>query len=221
MDSGCDSGDDANMMFDFADLKPLDQYKLLASTIVPRPIAWVVTLSPDGSPNAAPFSFFNAFGAGPPIICIGIASRTAGDPKDTGGNIRRTGEFVVNLVGHANAMAMNVTAIEFGPQVNELAEAKLSTIASAKIGPPRIAESPAAMECRLHSVLEFAGDRLLVVGEVLTLHVRDDAVLDAKRCQIDTPKLDLIGRLHGGGWYVRANEGFDLPRIQVEDWFHP
>jgi len=206
------------MIFDFTSLPPLDQYKLLASTVVPRPIAWVVTMNPAGRLNAAPFSFFNVFGAGPPILCIGIGARNPGDPKDTGENIRATGEFVVNLVGQANAEAMNVTAIEFGPEVDELAEAGLTTLPSVKIRPPRIAESPVAMECRLHSVVEFGPDRAMVVGEVLAMHVRDDAVLDAARCHIDTPRLDLIGRMHGGGWYSTTTERFDMKRIAVEDW---
>lgn len=206
------------MLFDLTKLSPQSQYKLLASTIVPRPIAWVVTLSPSGRLNAAPFSFFNAFGSGPPILCLGIGARKPGDPKDTGENIRVTGEFVVNLVGHANAEAMNVTAIEFGPEIDELAEAKLTTVASTMVKPPRIAESPVSMECTLHSMIEFGPDRAMVVGQVQAIHVRDDAVLDPERCHIDTPKLDLIGRLHGGGWYTRTTERFDMPRIPVTEW---
>lgn len=206
------------MLFDLTKLPPQDQYKLLASTVVPRPIAWVVTLSPSGKLNAAPFSFFNVFGSGPPILCLGIGTRRPGDPKDTGENIRLTGEFVVNLVGHENAEAMNVTAIDFGPEVDELAEANLTTLPSARVKPPRIAESPVAMECTLHSMIEFGPDRAMVIGQVQAMHVRDDAVLNPERCHIDTPKLDLIGRLHGGGWYSRTTERFDMPRIPVENW---
>lgn len=206
------------MEFDLTALPPLDQYKLLASTIVPRPIAWVVTLSPDGTTNAAPYSFFNAFGAGPPIICIGIGARAPGNPKDTGENIRRDGEFVVNLVARDNAEAMNITAIEFGPEVNEIEQAGLSVLTSSKVKPPRIAESPVAMECKLHSIVDFSADRALVIGEVVAMHVWDHAVLNAARCHIDTPKLNLIGRMHGGGWYTGTNERFDMPRIPVADW---
>ena len=108
------------MLFDFATLSAKDRYKLLVSTIVPRPIAWVVTQDPEGVLNAAPYSFFNAFANEPPIVVIGIGGRTEGNLKDTGGNIRRTGQFVVNLVAEENATAMNVTAIEFGPEVDEL-----------------------------------------------------------------------------------------------------
>lgn len=209
------------MLFDLTQISAINQYKLLTATIVPRPIAWVVSQNLEGQVNAAPFSFFNAFGAGPPIICIGIGAREPGHPKDTAANIRATGEFVVNLVGHANAEAMNVTAIEFGAGVNELAKAGLSTAASVKIKPPRIAQSPVAMECLRHSILEFGSDRALLIGEVVAMHVRDDAVLDAQRCHIDTPRLDLIGRMHGGGWYARTTELFDMPRIAAEDWSDP
>lgn len=205
------------MLFDLTQLPQIDQYKLLTATVVPRPIAWVVSQDEEGQVNAAPFSFFNAFGAGPPIICIGIGAKEPGYPKDTAANIRATGEFVVNLVGHANAEAMNVTAIAFSAGVNELAEAGLTTTPSVKIKPPRIVQSPVAMECRRHSIIEFAVDRALLIGEVIAMHVRDDAVLDAKRCHIDTPKLDLIGRMHGGGWYARTTELFDMPRIASED----
>lgn len=206
------------MLFDLTKLKPEDQYKLLASTVVPRPIAWVVTLNPEGRLNAAPFSFFNVFGAGPPILCLGIGARRPGDPKDTGENIRLTGEFVVNLVAHENAEAMNVTAIEFGPEVDELAEARLTTLPSEKIRPPRIAESPVAMECERLATVELGNDRALVMGRVLMMHVRDDAVLDAAKCYIDTPALKLIGRMHGRGWYTGTEHAFDMPRLSVEGW---
>ena len=206
------------MEFDFAALSATDRYKLLVSTVVPRPIAWVVTLDGRGRPNAAPFSFFNAVSQDPPILAIGIGGRRPGDIKDTGNNIRETGEFVVNLVAAVNAEAMNVTAIEFGPEVNELAEAGLTPVPSVKVRPPRIAESPVAMECTLHSMIEFGPDRALVIGQVQAMHVRDDAVLNPERCHIDTPKLDLIGRMHGGGWYARTTERFDMPRIPVGNW---
>jgi flavin reductase (DIM6/NTAB) family NADH-FMN oxidoreductase RutF len=206
------------MLFDLTELSPTNQYKLLTATIVPRPIAWVVSQDAAGRLNAAPFSFFNVFGAGPPIIAIGIGARQPGDPKDTAANIRATGEFVVNLVGHANAEAMNITAIEFGAGVDELAQAGLTTLPSVKVAPPRIAQSPVSLECRRHSVIEFGPDRALLIGEVVAMHVRDDAVLDAQRCHIDTPKLDLIGRTHGAGWYARTTEQFDMPRIPAGSW---
>lgn len=206
------------MLFDFADLAPKDRYKLLVSTIVPRPIAWVVTQGVGGRRNAAPFSFFNAFGEEPPVVVIGIGGRTEGDVKDTATNIRETGQFVVNLVNEASAQAMNVTAIEFGRDVDELAEAGLTTLPSAMVAPPRIAESPVALECERLMIVELHHDRALVVGRVLAMHVRDDAVLDPAKCHIDTARLDLIGRMHGRGLYARTHDLFDMPRIPVEDW---
>ena len=206
------------MLFDFEALSPQECYKLMTATIVPRPIAWVVTQDADGRRNAAPFSFFNAFANEPPIVVIGVGGRSDGSEKDTATNIRTSGEFVVNLVSAANGEAMNITAIDFPPGVDELAEAGLTTIPSTKVKPPRIAESPVALECELLSIVELKVDRAIVLGRVLAVHVRDDCVLDAKRYYIDTPKLDLIGRMHGGGWYARTTDLFELPRIPVADW---
>ncbi len=206
------------MLFDFASLDANERYKLLVSTVVPRPIAWVVTLDPAGRRNAAPFSFFNAFSQDPPVVCVGIGGRRPGDVKDTGNNIRRNGEFVVNLVAADLAPQMNITAIEFGPEIDELAEAGLTTLPSVKVKPPRIAESPVAMECERLATIELGNARALVLGRVLAMHIRDDAVLDAAKCYIDTPRLDLIGRMHGRGWYTRTTDRFEIPRIKVEDW---
>ena len=206
------------MEFDFAKLSPRDCYKLLVATVVPRPIAWVVTQDPQGVLNAAPYSFFNVFSGDPPVVIIGIGGREPGDAKDTGGNIRRNGQFVVNLVSFANAQAMNVTAIDFPAHVDEIAEAGLHTAPSLHVAPPRIAESPVAMECERLTTLEIGNERALVLGRVLAMHVADEMVLDAARCYIDTPKLDLIGRMHGAGWYARTTDRFDMPRIPVDEW---
>jgi len=185
---------------------------------VPRPIAWVVSLDAEGRRNAAPFSFFNAFSQDPPVVCIGIGGRRPGDIKDTGNNIRVTGEFVVNLVAAENAEQMNITAIEFGADVDELTEAGLTTLPSVKVKPPRIKESPVAMECERLATIELGNERALVLGRVLAMHIRDDAVIDAQKCYIDTPRLDLIGRMHGRGWYTRTSDRFEMPRINEKDW---
>ena len=206
------------MLFDFATLSAQNRYKLLVSTVVPRPIAWVVTLDPDGTLNAAPFSFFNAFANDPPVVCIGIGGRGPGDMKDTGANIRRTGEFVVNLVNEATVQQMNITAIDFPMGIDEITQAGLTTIPSVKIKPPRIAESPVAMECERLATVELANDRALVMGRVLAMHVRDDAVMNVDKCYIDTPKLELVGRMHGAGWYTHTRDLFEVPRIKLEDW---
>ncbi len=206
------------MLFDFGKLAERDRYKLMVSTVVPRPIAWVTTRDVDGRVNAAPFSFFNVFGEEPPLLMFGVGGRLAGDAKDTGNIIRRTGQFVVNLVAAANVEAMNVTAIEFGPEVAELREAGLSTLPSEKVAPPRIAESPVSFECERFMLIDVHTARTLVMGKILAMHVRDDAVMDAETCSIDTPALDLIGRMHGRGWYSRTTDKFDLPRIAAKDW---
>ena len=206
------------MLFDFETLSTQERYKLLVSTVVPRPIAWVVTQSLEGRLNAAPYSFFNVFSADPPVMVIGIGGRKPGDAKDTGQNIRETSQFTVCLVNHDSSAAMNVTAIDFPPEIDEIATAGLTTLPSTKIKPPRIAESPVAFECERFMAIELATDRSLVLGRVLAMHVRDDCVMDAARCYIDTPKLDLIGRMHGAGWYARTTDLYEQPRIPLGDW---
>lgn len=207
------------MLFDFGTLSPKDCYKLMVATITPRPIAWVVTQDLAGQLNAAPYSFFNAMSGDPPLVVFGIGGRAPGDAKDTGNNIRRTGQFVVNLVDEASAAAMNITAADFPHGVDEIAEAGLTTVPSTHVAPPRIAESPVAFECERMMAIEVGVDRSLVVGRVLAMHVRDDAVLDAARCYIDTPALRLIGRMHGAGWYARTTDLFEVKRVLPGD--HP
>jgi flavin reductase (DIM6/NTAB) family NADH-FMN oxidoreductase RutF len=207
------------MLFDFAKLSPRECHRVLISTIVPRPIAWVVTEDEHSELNLAPFSFFNVFAEAPPLIClgIGVGERGSGDVKDTGANIRRSGEFVVNLVSEETAAAMAVTGINFHPEVNELREAGLTTLPSEKVRPPRIAESPVAFECQRYAIIDLPTGRLLVLGQVVAAHVRDEAVLDPAKCYIDTPKLNLIGRMHGRGWYTRMTDWFQLPAVEARE----
>lgn len=199
------------MLFDFSRLTSEQYGKLLRATVTPRPIAWVTTLHEDGRPNAAPFSFFNLVCSDPPLLCFGITSR-AGAQKDTGNNIRRTGEFVVNLVPHALAGEMNATSAEVGPEVDELAANGLEAAPCVHVSPPRIAASPASLECVVHTLLEPGQASLVVIGRVLALHLRGDAVLDAERCHVDAPALDLIARMHGRGWYARSTDLFQITR---------
>jgi flavin reductase (DIM6/NTAB) family NADH-FMN oxidoreductase RutF len=206
------------MLFDFAAMPPRECYKLMVSTITPRPIAWIVSQNKAGRLNAAPFSFFNAFSGDPPVIGIGIGSHEPGRPKDTRENIRETGEFVVNLVSEEAASAMNITAIEFEPGVNELAEAQLETIPSVHVKPPRIALSPVSMECVLLQIIELGTDNVLVLGRILAMHIKEEMVLNAGRSHIDTPKLKLIGRMHGTGWYTRTSDLFLMERIPRTNW---
>jgi len=206
------------MLFDFSGLSGREQYKLLVATITPRPIAWVVTQNANGRLNAAPFSFFNAFSGEPPVIGIGVSSHEPGRPKDTRRNISETREFVVNLVSEDTVEAMVVTAIEFEEEVDELAQASMKTLPSVKVKPPRIAISPVAMECELIEVVELGPDNALVLGRVLAMHVRDEMVLDAAKHYIDTPKLKLVGRMHGTGWYARTGDLFEVRRIPRANW---
>ena len=205
------------MLFDFRDIPGKERYKLLVSTVTPRPIAWVVSQDVAGQVNAGAFSFFNAFSGEPPVVGIGMASYKPGRPKDSRVNILETGQFVVNLVSEANAEQMNITAIEFDYGVNELKQAGLTTLPSTRVKPPRIAESPVAMECELMQIVDL-GESGLVLGRVLAMHVHDEFVLDAAAHYIDTPKLKLLGRMHGRGWYVRTSDLFEMPRIPVAEW---
>ena len=206
------------MQFDFDALSGRDRYKLMMATVVPRPIAWVVTQSATGVVNAAPYSFFNAISGEPPLLIVSIEGRTGGGRKDSAANIRGSGQFVVNLVSEAMAQSMVVTAIDFDPAVSEVTEAGLLTTPSSKVAPPRLTDSPVAFECEQFQTIELPGERDLVLGRILAMHVADAAVLDAPRCYIDTPKLGLVGRMHGAGWYTRTADAFELPRMAVEDW---
>jgi flavin reductase (DIM6/NTAB) family NADH-FMN oxidoreductase RutF len=167
------------MLFDFATITAREQYKLLVSTIAPRPIAWVVSQDQDGHRNAAPFSFVNALSGIPPVVGIGIGSRDPGRPKDTRADIRETGELVVNLVSQEAADSMNITAIEFEKGVDELEETQLEMIPSVYVKPPRIAVSPVPMECKLVQSIELGPESHLVLGRVVAMHVHDDMIPDA------------------------------------------
>lgn len=203
------------MLFDFAKLGEKDRYKVLSFTVVPRPIAWVVTLSGSGRVNAAPFSFFNVMCSDPPIVTLGI-SASGGHCKDTLRHIEETGQFVVNLVPFSQLEQMNITAIEFGPEVDEVAEAGLTTLPSTFVKPGRIAGSPVAIECERFQVTKMESGQAIVLGKVLGVHVDDAAVLDADKCYIDTPQLHLVGRMNG--LYLRTEEVFRLDRLSVEQW---
>jgi flavin reductase (DIM6/NTAB) family NADH-FMN oxidoreductase RutF len=206
------------MYFDFEKIPGREGYKLLVSTVTPRPIAWVTSLNARGQLNAAPFSFFNVFAGDPAVVGIGIGSHEPGRAKDTRRNIRDTKEFVVNLVSEDTAEKMNITAIEFEAEVNEIDEAELETAPSAHVKPPRIAASPVSMECKLMQIVDLGEHNGLVLGRVLAMHVRDDLVLDPAKYYVDTPNLKLIGRMHGAGWYARTSDRFLMERIPRANW---
>ena len=205
------------MIFDFETIPTREAYKLMVSTVVPRPIAWLVSQDKAGVVNAAPFSFFNCFGDKPPVVGIGIGPNPDGSLKDSLRNIQETGQFTVNLVSEATAEAMNLTAIDFPPEVDELAAAGLTARASRKIAVPCIDESPVSMECETFQLVPV-GHHMLVLGRVVAMHVRDDCVLNAEKYYVDTKKLELVGRMAGRGGYVRTQEGFEIERITYKQW---
>lgn len=201
--------------FDFAELSARDRYKLLIGTVVPRPIALVTTLDAEGRVNAAPFSFFNCLSADPAIVALGVESNEVTGGKDTARNIRLTEEFTVNIVDGALLDAMNVCAVPFAPEIDELVEAGLDAVPGTKVRCPRIAQAPAALECRRHVGLQIGRSREIILGEVLAVHIRADLVNE--RCHVDPVGLDAIGRMGGHG-YVTTHAGFDLPTMSVDEW---
>jgi flavin reductase (DIM6/NTAB) family NADH-FMN oxidoreductase RutF len=205
------------MRFDLDDVGAQNAYKLLAATVMPRPIAWVVTLDREGTVNAAPFSFFNVMGSAPPTVALGILADPERGFKDTARNILDTEEFVVNLVPERLVGAMNVTAVDAPRGVDELALANLATSPSSRVRPPRIAESPVNFECVLLSSVQTGPAQLVAIGRVLVVHIDDDYLLDVERAYVDTPKLDLVARSYGSG-YVRSRDTFNLERPKWSDW---
>jgi flavin reductase (DIM6/NTAB) family NADH-FMN oxidoreductase RutF len=192
-----------------------DVYKVLIGAIVPRPIAFVSTISPEGIPNLAPFSFFTAISANPPVICFCPTRKPGPEPrKDTLRNISATREFVVNIVSEEIAEQMNITSGDFAAEVDEFEAAGLTPIPSDLVKPPRVAESHVHMECKLYLTLDVSdlpGGGNLVIGQVVRLHV-DDAYVD--NFKIDPDKLRAIGRM-GGNSYTRTMDRFDMIRPKV------
>jgi flavin reductase (DIM6/NTAB) family NADH-FMN oxidoreductase RutF len=185
-------------------------YPLLASLVTPRPIAWVTTLGPDNVVNLAPFSFFNLLGANPPILGFCPGDRDDGTPKDTARNIRHGHEFVVNLVDETVAEAMNRSAASLPYGVSELAVAGLTTKPSSVVRPPRIAESPASLECVEWGTLQIGGNRL-IIGLIKRVHVRDD-LFDVQTQRIRSEHLQVIGRMASPNWYCRSRDRFEMIR---------
>ena len=207
------------MHFDLAQVPAADAYKLLVSTVVPRPIALTTTIDGEGRVNAAPFSFFNAVSSIPPVVVLGISPGVNGGDgyKDTARNIRDSGEFVVNLVDEALAERMNICAVDFLSGVSEIEEAGLTALPSAGVRPPRIGQSPVSFECTRITGLSLGEHSTLEVGRVVHIHIRDDLV-DPVRMYVHTDKMRLIGRMHGRGWYARTSDLFLMERLTREDW---
>ena len=187
-----------------------DLYRLFISAVTPRPIAWVSSLSADGVPNLAPFSFFNMVSCNPPVLIFCPARLRDGRKKDTLVNVEATREFVVNLVTEEVVEPMHQTSAPYPPEVDEFEAAGLTATPSTRVQPPRVAESAANFECALERVIEYgdhAGAGCVVFGRVLALHI-SDATLDADGL-CDPLKLRTIGRMGGNG-YSRTTDVFDL-----------
>lgn len=202
-----------------ADLEWTTLYKLLIGAVVPRPIGWVSSVNEQGASNLAPFSFFNAVCANPPLLlfCPMIRSRD-GAHKDTLRNVRTSGEFVINIVSEDLAQAMNISATEFPPDVNEFQAAGLTAAPSVRVKPSRVAESRVHFECRVEQILEFGdqpGAGSVVIGRILHVHVDESVLFDGDK--IDLLALKPIGRLAGSS-YTRVTDIFDLvrPPSQIE-----
>ena len=206
------------MHFDLGKMPAQDGYKLLISTVVPRPIALATTVDLKGNVNAAPFSFFNAMSSDPPVVVLGInGTGIEGGYKDTEQNIRDTGEFVVNLVDEALAERMNICAVDFPSEIAELDVAKLNPLPSAGVKPPRIAESPVSFECKRITGLSLGGNSTMEVGRVIHIHIRDD-LMDMEKLYVKTDQIHLVGRMHGRGWYTRTRDLFLMDRMDLAQW---
>jgi flavin reductase (DIM6/NTAB) family NADH-FMN oxidoreductase RutF len=192
-------------------LQSREAYALMTSLVIPRPIAWISSISPDGVVNVAPFSYFNGVTSRPPIIAVSIAPGRGG-VKDTARNIRTGGEFVVNLVGEEQAEAMNRTATEYPYGVSEADEVGLELVPSETIRVPRLAVAPAALECRVERIVEVGEPPVAhILGEVLAFVLADGLSYEPLR-GVEPSELALIGRL-GQNRYVRLREIFALDRI--------
>jgi flavin reductase (DIM6/NTAB) family NADH-FMN oxidoreductase RutF len=197
---------------DLEALSNQERYKLLVGSILPRPIAFVSTISAEGLPNLAPFSFFTAISSSPMRLCFSPMRRGSdGLKKDTLVNIEATQEFVVHIVPETLLPQMNITAENFAPSINEFDAAGLTAIKSTQVKPYRVAESPIQMECVLEQVIDFGegiGSGSLVIGKVVAYHI-EPSLYEAGR--INTSALNPVGRLAGDA-YSRITDSFTLDR---------
>jgi flavin reductase (DIM6/NTAB) family NADH-FMN oxidoreductase RutF len=198
------------MQFDPQIVAPQSIYKLLIGCVVPRPIAWVSSLSEDTVPNLAPFSFFMAVCNNPPTLAFS-SGRREDKKKDTVRNIEYTQDFVVNLVDDALAEQMNLTSGEYPPEVDEFALTGLTAAPGVKVKAPRVAEAPISMECRVVQILPVGhGPHSLVLGEIVYFHIRDD-LYNPSTGRIDMQRLHPVGRL-AGNLYTHVHDIFEMKR---------
>lgn len=209
------SCDTAMITFDPTQCEPRQMYKLMTGIIVPRPIALVATVDLRGNANLAPFSFFAGVGSAPPTVlfCPVLRPNPAGQDqrKDTLRNVEETGEFVINVVSESIAAQANATSAEVPPEADEFELSGLTPVPSKVVKAPRVAESPAQMECRLLRLV-YTGNQpqsgVVVLGEVVEFHVREDLIDDFR---VDASKLEAVGRMAGNTW-VRTRDRIELIR---------
>jgi flavin reductase (DIM6/NTAB) family NADH-FMN oxidoreductase RutF len=200
------------MIIDVSSADVVTVYQALVGIVTPRPIAWVTTIDDEGRVNLAPFSFFNAFGANPPVVVFSPVLRRDGSRKDTLLNLGMVPEFVLNAAVEDLAEPMNASARELPHGQSEAEYAGLTLQPSEKVRPPRVAESPVHMECRMRQIMSIGDGPIatnLVIGEVLLIDI-DDAVLDPSG-RVDPRKLRTIARL-GGDFYCRSTDLFEMKR---------
>jgi flavin reductase (DIM6/NTAB) family NADH-FMN oxidoreductase RutF len=207
------------MIFDVEKSTGRETYNLLIGLVAPRPIALVTSMNEDGRLNAAPFSAYNYLCTDPPIIGMGVMDRPAEGfvPKDTARNIRRTGEFVVNVVTEDILQQMNICATDFPPEVDELEMAGLTTVPSQIVKVPRIAQSHAALECKEFTTMEIGRSRI-ILGRVVSIYV-EDRFVSPSGPYVLSEDLHAIGRMNGLGSYVKTRDAFvTVPRIPYSEW---
>jgi flavin reductase (DIM6/NTAB) family NADH-FMN oxidoreductase RutF len=197
------------MRIDPAYLDAETAYRLITGVVVPRPIAWVTTLSNSGVVNLAPFSAFTFVSPKPPMLAISVG-RKGGIYKDTAQNILNNEEYVVHIADSSLMTAVHESSTEHPPDVSEVEELRLSTLPGERIKVPRLAAAPVAMECRFRQCLEFGETRSrLIVGEVLVFHIRDGLLQNGK---IETKALDPIARI-AGPRYAKLGEIITLKPV--------
>ncbi|AFZ32685.1 flavin reductase domain protein FMN-binding protein [Gloeocapsa sp. PCC 7428] len=194
------------------EMEPRAPYHLLTSIVAPRPIAWVSTMSQDGKPNLAPYSFFNAVAGFPPTIMFSVSYRQTKEPKekDTLRNVREVKEFVCHIVDETMANAMIETAVDLPYGVNEFEVAQLATVPATDVQPLRIADAAVAMECQVTQIVAVEGaTNVMVLGRVLRFHVRED-LYRPEMGLVDTVRMKPITRLGGAVEYTKIGELFFL-----------
>ena len=197
------------MELELAQLPPHETYKILIGLVIPRPIAWVSTWSENGVANCAPFSFFNVISEEPPLCIISFNWRSDRQIKHTLKNIRRTGEFVVNLADEGTANAMHLSGTELPESESEFKKYGLTPLPAKLVKHPRIAEAAASFECRLERRINFGPEREMVVGEILLIHARE-GIIDPVTKRISEELYRPVGRLFATR-YCKTGERFDLP----------